>query len=74
MGRDSTSIPRALVAALGVLNAPRTAAPTADTVVFSGTAMVAVILTEAAWTAMVTSAAPTPAAEATLLARAEVLL
>ena len=47
---------------------------TAVTVVVRGTAIVAVILTEAAWTAIVTSATPTPAAKATLFARAEVLL
>ena len=72
VGSDSTVTPSTAVAALALPSELLSAVLTALVVVVDGTLMVAVILTLAAATAMLTSEALTPATEAMAAARAEV--
>merc|ERR1740130_574531 len=72
VGADSTVMPSALVAAVAVGRAAESVACTRVEVVEAGTAMVAVMSTEAAATVMVTAEASTPASSATLLWMEEV--
>ena len=65
-------MPSAVVAAVAVGRAAESTACTWAEVLEAGTAMVAVMTTEAAVTAMVTAEASTPASSATLLWREEV--
>ena len=67
VGTDSTVMPSAVVAAVAVGRATESVACTWVEVVEAGTAMVAVMSTEAAATVMVTAEALTPASSATLL-------
>ena len=73
VGADSTVMPSALVAAVAVGRAAESVSCTRVEVVEAGTAMVAVMSTEAAATVMVTAEASTPASAATLLRMEEVL-
>ena len=72
VGADSTVMPSAEVAAGASGRAAESVACTWVEVVTAGTAMVAVMSTEAAATVMVTAEASTPASSATLLWMEEV--
>ena len=72
VGTASTVMPSAALATEAVPRLEETVLCTAATVVVAGTAMVAVMITEAAVTLMVTSDASTPAAVAILCRRPEV--
>ena len=72
VGTASTVMPSAALAAAVVPRLEETVLCTAATVVVAGTAMVAVMITEAACTLMVTSEASTPAAVAIFCRRLEV--
>ena len=71
-GTDSTVIPRAVEAVAAVARLVDSEACTAATVVEAGTAIVAVMITEAAVTLTETNDASTPAAAAMLCCRPEV--
>ena len=72
VGTASTVMPSAALAAAVVPRLEETVLCTAAAVVVAGTAMVAVMITEAACTLMVTSEASTPAAVAIFCRRLEV--
>ena len=72
VGADSTVMPSTVVAAVAVGRAAESTACTWVEVVEAGTAMVAVMIMEAAATVMVTAEASTPASLATLLWMEEV--
>ena len=72
VGTASTVMPSAALATAAVPRLEEIVLCTAATVVVAGTAMVAVMITEAAVTLMVTSDASTPAAVAILCRRPEV--
>jgi len=72
VGTASTVMPSAALATAAVPRLEETVLCTAATVVVAGTAMVAVMITEAAVTLMVTSDASTPAAVAIFCRRPEV--
>ena len=65
VGVPSTVMPSAVEAAAALESSEASADCTADAVVEAGTAMVAVMITEAAATLMLTSEASTPASSAT---------
>ena len=65
VGMPSTTMPSAVEAAAALESPEASADCTADAVVEAGTAMVAVMITEAAATLMLTSDASTPASSAT---------
>ena len=72
VGVVSTVMPSRALAAAAVPRLAESAVITADVVVEAGTAMVAVIITEAATTLMVTADGSTPATSATEFWRADV--
>ena len=72
VGTDSTVMPSALVAAVAVGRATESVVCTSVEAFEAGTAIVAVMSTEAAATVMVTAEASTPASSATLLWMEEV--